>query len=341
MKKITMENKELLNKLPLEFLDRLKLIYSEKELEILKEGFTCKKRKPTFRINTLKTTNKEVEDYFGKLNLKIQKYYPLENGYILINGTEKDLWNTKLNDLGKIYVQGLSSQIPVTFMDLKDNFKVLDLTASPGSKTTQISSKMANKGEVVAVDINKIRIDKLNFTIKRQGAKNITVIKADSRFLKDINDIEDKKFDDLPVFSPGYFDSILFDAPCSSEGRINLNNEKIWKNWTLGNIKRNYKIQKDILRNNLDLLKVGGELIYSTCTLSPEENEGIVHFLLCNYPELEIIDISSDSKISNSKKGILKFGDTVYKKEVEKSLRIIPNEESEGFFVAKFIKKSI
>lgn len=331
----------MMKKLDKQFLDRLKLIYTKEELLVLEKGFLINKRKPAFRVNTIKTTDKEVEEFFEKSNLDIEKYAWLNHAYILTNGTEKDLWDTKLNMEWKIYVQWISSQIPVNFMDLEDNYKVLDLTASPGSKTTQISAKMSNKWEIIACDLNQIRIDKLNFTIKRQWAKNVTVIKTDSRFLKNINNTEDKEFDDLPVLTPWYFDSIILDAPCSSEWRINLNYEKIWNNWTLWNVKRNYKIQRDMLRNNLDLLKLWWELIYSTCTLSPEENEWIIHFLLCNFPELEIVDLSSNSKIKNSKRWMLSFWATVYKKDVEKSLRIIPSEESEGFFVAKLIKKSI
>lgn len=331
----------MLNKLPKEFLERLNLIYSKEELEVLEKGFSCKKRKPTFRVNTLKWTSQEIEEYFSKTDFKIEKIPALENSYTLLNWTEKDLWSTPINLAWKIYLQWISSQVPVMLMDVKEWDKILDLTASPGSKTSQIAAKLWNTWEIIACDLNQIRIDKLEFTLKRQWVRNTKILKIDSRFLKKINEAEDEAFDDFPTLTPWYFDSILLDAPCSSEWRINLNDDKVWSNWTLWNIKRNFKIQRDMLRNNMDLLKEGGELLYSTCTLAPEENEAVVHFILCNFPELEIVDISSDSKIENSKKWILKFWKTVYKKEIEKSLRIIPSEETEGFFVAKFIKKSV
>jgi 16S rRNA C967 or C1407 C5-methylase (RsmB/RsmF family) len=137
-----------------------------------------------------------------------------------------------------------------------------------------------------------------------------------------------------------YFDVILLDAPCSSEWRINLNIEKIWNNWTMWNITRNYKVQKEILKNNISLLKSGWELIYSTCTLAPEENEAVVHFLLCNYKDLEIVDITSrfgdDFRFKN---WIKSFWEVVFKRDVEKSIRALPSEITEGFFVAKFRKK--
>lgn len=331
----------MIKKLAKEFLERLNLIYSKDELKILEKWFSLEKRKPTFRVNTLKSNCEEIEEYFKKTDFNIEKISYLENAYILLNGVEKDLWSTKINKEWKIYLQWISSQIPVSFMNIKLWYKVLDLAASPGSKTTQISAYLNNSWEIIACDLNQIRIDKLEFTLKRQWVKNTKIVKIDSRNLKNINDSEDSSFDDFPVLTPWYFDAILLDAPCSSEWRINLNNEKVWSNWTLWNIKRNYKIQRDMLRNNLDLLKSWWELIYSTCTLSPEENEEIVHFLLCNFPELEIIDISSNSKIPNSKKWLLKFWNKVYKKEVERSLRIIASPETEWFFIAKFVKKSI
>lgn len=92
-------------------------------------------------------------------------------------------------------------------------------------------------------------------------------------------------------YSSEHFDAILFDAPCSGEGTINLTTDKLWPNWSLANIKKNYIIQKRIFNSIAPLLKTGGTLVYSTCTLAPEENEGMVHYILCNFPEFELQDI--------------------------------------------------
>jgi 16S rRNA (cytosine1407-C5)-methyltransferase len=124
--------------------------------------------------------------------------------------------------------------------------------------------------------------------------------------------------------------------PCSAEWRINLNNEKTYSFWNEANIKRNYIVQKEILKDIVKLLKVNWILVYSTCTLAPEENEAIVHFLLSNFKELEIEPITLDYK--NIRKWITKFWDTIYNKKVDNSLRCLPSEDTEWFFVAKFRK---
>ncbi|MCD5385056.1 RsmB/NOP family class I SAM-dependent RNA methyltransferase [Candidatus Gracilibacteria bacterium] len=320
------------NKLPKELIDRLNEIYTKNELEIIKKGFEIKKRKPTFRINTLKTNTKEVLDILKEKKLEVEKINFLKNGYKLINGNEKDLWDLDIYKNGKIYIQSISSQIPIDFLDLEDFNKVLDITAAPGGKTSQASALLKNTGEVIANDNNSIRIDKLNYTISKQGCKNVKIIKTDARKIYEkylADDGESNKYDN-------YFNHIIADLPCSSEGKINLNSEKSYGYWNLGVIKRNFKLQKEILKSIIPMLKRGGTLMYSTCTLAPEENEAVVHMILSLYPELEIQDININYKYI--KKGLKGFGKHVYRRDVQKSIRILPNEESEGFFIAKFKK---
>jgi 16S rRNA C967 or C1407 C5-methylase (RsmB/RsmF family) len=205
--------------------------------------------------------------------------------------------------------------------------RFLDLAAAPGWKTTQIATILNNTGAIIAIDNNQIRADKLRFTIARQWVKNVSVMKIDAR--------------SFPAnYSWELFDAMLFDAPCSAEWRINLNNEKTYDFVWPSNNKKNYYLQRDILKNNVPLLKEWGQLIYSTCTISPLENEAIVHFLLCNFPELEIVDI--DVKILENiphKAWLTHFWEVAYKKEVAKSVRILPSISTEWFFIAKFIKK--
>jgi 16S rRNA C967 or C1407 C5-methylase (RsmB/RsmF family) len=124
--------------------------------------------------------------------------------------------------------------------------------------------------------------------------------------------------------------------PCSAEWRINFWVEKTYWFWSEDNIKKNYKLQKEILSSILPILKTGWNLVYSTCTIAPEENEGIVHFLLSNFKNLEIQEIFLDYK--NIRNWIASFWNTVYNKNVIKSLRCLPSEETEGFFIAKFKK---
>ena len=311
--------------LPNELVDRLKEIYTKEELKIINSWFECESRKISFRINILKTTTKEILEILKEKKLEVEKVKFLKNGYILLNWKEKDLWDLDIYKQWKIYMQSISSQLPVDLLDISDFNKVLDITAAPGWKTSQVSALLKNTWEVVANDNNQIRIDKLNFTLNKQSCKNVKVIKTDARLIWEKNEdyIE-------------YFDHIIADLPCSAEGKINVNKEKSYWFWNIWVVKRNYKLQKEIIKSIIPLLKTGWSLIYSTCTLAPEENEAMVHMILSNYPELSILEISID--YDKIKQWIKSFWKQVFRNDVTKSIRILPSEEAEWFFIAKFKK---
>lgn len=306
------------------FWERLNKIYSISDIEIIKKWLNTKKRKVSFRINTLKSNEDEVLNVLKENDIKYTKVNFLKNSYILNEEEEKVLWDLDIFKNWKIYIQSISSQIPPYFLDLKENDLVLDVTAAPWSKTSQMSALLNNTWKVYANELNTIRIEKLKFTINRQWCENVEIIKNDSRNL-------------WKIFEKETFDKILADLPCSAEWRINLKNEKSFWFWSEENIKKNYKLQKEILSSVVPLLKSSWILVYSTCTLAPEENEWIVHFLLSNFKELEIEEINLDYKYIRN--WIKNFSDTIYNKNVSKSIRCLPSEETEGFFIAKFRKK--
>jgi 16S rRNA C967 or C1407 C5-methylase (RsmB/RsmF family) len=329
----------MITTLPQWLQDMIRSIHSSEELAIVEAGLNTAQRLPTFRINTIKADAIETIDSLTDQGLEIEKIDFLENAYMLKTGREKDLWDTGAFKSGYIYMQSLSSMIPVACMGLEkinqsNGVLVLDAAAAPWSKTSQMAAQLNNGGKIIAVDNNAIRIDKLNFTLKRQGVKNTTVIKSDARTLL-------AKLGESEV---GNFDAILADVPCSSEGRISTQNEKSYSLWEEKTNKRSYKLQKQILQSIVPLLKDGWELMYSTCTISPEENEAVVHFILCNYPELTIVDIAQEYETIfaglPTKPGLKEFGTTVYKSEVTQSIRILPSLQTQGFFIAKFRKKA-
>lgn len=308
------------------FLEKLEKIYDKNDFEICKKWFEIEKRKTCFRINILKSSEKEIFEILEKNNLKAKKINFLKNAYILENWKEKDLWDLDIFKDGKIYLQSLSSQIPVDFFDLKNNeknLKILDITASPGWKTSQIQTLLENNWEIFAIDNNAIRIEKLKFTLERQGTKNVKIFKDDARKIK---------------FEENFFDKIIADLPCSAEWKFLKNKEKSFGYWKEEIVSKNAKLQKEILKNIVPSLRFGWELIYSTCTISPEENEDICHFLLCNFPELEIEKIDFDYE--NARNWLANFWKKIFKKEIASSVkRILPSLESEWFFIAKFRKK--
>ena len=308
-----------------EFINKLEQIYSSDDLKIIENWFSVEKRKTTFRVNTLKITNEQIEKKLKENNINFKKVDFLKNAYILEDSKESDLWELDIFKNGHIYLQSLSSQIPVEILDINENDKILDITAAPGWKTSQASAIMKNTWEIVANDNNAIRIDKLKFTINRQWCTNVEVVKNDARNIWKNN----PKYID-------YFDKIIADLPCSAEWKFNLNSEKSYAYWSQDIVNKNYKLQKEIIQNTIELLKDNWELVYSTCTISPEENEAIVHMILWNYPEMKLEEIRLDYKYA--RKWINKINDKVYRKEVEKTIRILPSAESEWFFIAKFKK---
>lgn len=311
------------SKLPKAFLEKLSKIYSKEDIEICNTWFKTEKRKTTFRVNTLKTNNKEVENILKVNWLEIEKVNWFKNAYILKNGIEKDLWNLDFFKKWYIYLQSISSQIPVEILNIKKEAKVLDITSAPGWKTSQAAAKLKNTWEIIANELNAIRIDKLNFTLNRQWVKNTKVIKNDAR----------KILENYPIYLE-YFDYIIADLPCSAEWKFNIKNEKTFWFWNEQINKKNYRLQKQIINSSLNMIKIWWILVYSTCTISPEENEWMVHNILCNNPNFIIEDINLDYKYSRN--GILKYWKQRYRKEITKTKRILTSKESEWFFIAKF-----
>ncbi|MCK9272315.1 RsmB/NOP family class I SAM-dependent RNA methyltransferase [Candidatus Gracilibacteria bacterium] len=303
------------------FFERLNKIYSQNDVKIAMEGFNGE-RITSFRVNTIKSNNEEIEEFLNLNNIEFKKNDFLENTYILDKKDEFFIKGSPIFYDGKIYLQGIASLIPATILNPISGDKVLDVTASPGSKTTQICAMMKNKGEIIACEKNQIRFDKLNYNLNIQGCNIAESIKMDSINLKD-------------KFKNGYFNKILFDAPCSAEGRINLKNEKSYGFWTEKNILDKQKLQLDIFESIVPLLASGGEIVYSTCTLAPEENEEVVN-IICEKYSLVIEEISLDFEYTRN--GLTEFNSKKYSKDLSKTLRILPSKISEGFFIAKLRK---
>ena len=229
--------------------------------------------------------------------------------------------------LGYYYVQELASMLPVIALSPEENEIILDLCSSPGSKTTQTASEMKNTGTIIANEVSLGRIKILASNLERCGVTNAIISKKDGvAFCKRM----EKENPELN------FDRILVDAPCSGEGTLR-SSPKTYLMWNIKIVHKLSRLQKNLVLSALEILKPGEELIYSTCTHAPEENEEVVDFILKELGnKIKLEKISLPVKF---REGLTKWNNQEYSKEVKKCARIYPQDNNtEGFFIAKFRK---
>ena len=190
-------------KLPEFLLEMLNNQYGEKIALNIIEGYE-KERKLTFRANTLKTTSKNVEEILLLNNIEFEKAKWSEEAFIIDKANKKQIESLEIYENGEIYLQSLSSMLPPIILEPKENYDILDMTAAPGGKTTQIAALTQNKARITACEMNKIRMERLKYNIEKQGANSVYVMQINSREIDDF-------------FA---FDQILLDAPCSRKRNI-------------------------------------------------------------------------------------------------------------------------
>lgn len=288
------------------FLERYsKLTGIEKFVE-----YSEKPLRKSIRVNTIKTSVQEIRKRF-----KLEPIPWCGTGFY-IEG--KAIGNTIEHFLGYIYLQEAASMIPPVVLNPKPSEIMLDMCASPGSKTTQIAAMMENSGVIIANDNEFSRLKPLSMNLQRCGVANTVITLMEGRWFRT------------------EFDKILLDAPCSGTGTIRKSPKTV-KWWNPNFVKQMAGIQKQLLDTAFRILRPQGTLVYSTCTLEPEENEGVIDSLLKKHGNAKLQKISLDIKPS---KPILEFEGSVYDSEINKCLRLWPQDnDTEGFFVAKIRKE--
>lgn len=280
------------SKLPIDFINELNNDFTERNVDKILTGMS-EERYTTFRVNYLKSNEVEVEDELVKNGVEFDKVNITEietksetdfetyfnfNAYVVYNKNEKGLSKLKIYEDGKIYVQSISSMIPPIILRPEPGERVLDIASAPGSKTTQMAAMMNNEGYILANEIDKFRCEKLKYNVEKQGASIVHIIKKDGTQL--FNSVKS-------------FDKILVDAPCSGEGRFIVSNKKTYEHWSLKMQKELVEIQKKLLYNAINLCKINGTILYSTCALSLEENEKVIDWAINNFNiEIEKININ-------------------------------------------------
>ena len=260
-------------KLPKEFKKRMNAILGDEYML-----FKTELEKPpvrAFRINTEKIS---VDD-FKKVNIiPYGKISYVENGFYF--DTEK-IGNHPFHHAGMIYVQEPAAMAPAECLDIQKDWKILDMCAAPGGKSTQLKNKLGENGLLVSNEIIPSRCKILTGNIERLGLKNVITTCMDTKRLADL--------------FPKTFDMIMVDAPCSGEGMFRKDENSIAV-WSMENVEKCALRQQEILENATACLKDGGYIVYATCTFSLEENEMTVDRFLQNHTEFEILPVTERVK---------------------------------------------
>lgn len=268
--------------------------------------------KQTARVNTLLTTVDDVIEELETEGFAVKKSEIIPEAIKSIRG---NLVKSKAFREGRITIQDESSMIVAYCVAPKENENILDTCAAPGGKTTHMAEKMNNRGEIVALDIHKHKVKLINENANRLHISNIQTKQMDAREVGN-------------HFEKESFDRILIDAPCSGLGVLK-GKPDIKYSKSEDDIKRLAKIQLHILQSAAPLVKPGGTLVYSTCTVDKEENEEVAKQFLQLHPEF----IGDDEIISRVPEKIKPF---VRNYEIE----ILPQSlKTDGFYIACFQKK--
>lgn len=304
--------KEIKHRLPQEFVNNLYEMFSPLTVDKIFVGIS-EKRYTTLRVNTIKYNIQDLMRYFKEKNIKFERVLWYTDALIIKNANEKDIQKLDIYEKGYIYIQSLSSMVPPIVLNPNPGDKILDMTAAPGSKTTQMACIMKNKGYILANELDKIRCKKLKYNVVSQGTDIIEVING--------------RGEKLGENYKEQFDKVLLDTPCSGEGRFSMNNVQTYRGWSTKTVKELTKIQKKLFKSAYEALSPNGIMVYSTCTLNEEENENIVNWALENF-KLKLINIDLNIK------------DAIFVCD-GKAIKILPSKNMEGFFVAKFQKNDI
>ncbi len=273
----------------------------------------------SIRVNTLKIS---VDDFTKRASSKGWALEPVpwcETGFwIDADESEVPLGNTAEHMAGLFYIQEASSMMPVSALFMPDDHEyqsVLDTAAAPGSKTTQIAALMNNSGILVANEFSASRVKVLHANIERCGIRNAALTNFDGRV--------------FGGWLPEQFDAVLLDAPCSGEGTIRKDPDSL-KNWSLESIQSIADTQKELIESAFQALKVGGVLVYSTCTLSREENQEVCAHLKNSFGDTvsfeSLSELFPEASKALTEEGFLHIFPQVY--------------DCEGFFVARIRKNA-
>lgn len=323
------KKKVLPKELPAKFVDRLERLVGTSRMAEVRKTFVDKPT--TFRVNTLKAKKADIDEVLKREGFKTERVSWYGDAYILRNKSKRELTSLPIYAEGKIYIQSLASMVPPLVLDPQAGERVLDLTAAPGSKTSQMAAMMNQQGELVANDLNKVRFFRLKHNMEMLGVAD----EADNWDF--VLRMEDGSA--LSTEYRDYFDKVLVDAPCSGEARFIDGVPKTYGFWSEHKIKQVAYRQHKLIMAAWSTVKPGGEMVYSTCTMAPEENEARISKFLSRVDDAEVIPVKL--KDLKTLAPVKTWKDKPYDERVDGTLRILPTKDVEGFYIARIKKKIV
>lgn len=272
--------------------------------ERIKTGYSVE-RPVSLRVNDLKADREEVVAALTAAGGEVQPVSWYASAFVVRGLTAQALSALSLFKEGKIYLQSLSSMLPPLYADPQPGESILDMTAAPGGKTTELYALSGGRAQITACERDKVRFERLRFNLSKQGAGRVLALCEDALALDEF-------------FS---FDKILLDAPCTGSGTETPSSPV---HITEGFVKTCVNRQEKLLRKAFRLLKKGGTLVYSTCSVLPEEN-GLQALRFARETGAELLPC-------------VPFEGVPLLPSPEGTLAVCPDALYEGFFVAKFKK---
>ncbi len=299
---------------PEQFKERMKGILAE-EYGAFIEALNAP-RTNALRYHALKAKNDGILATLADYHL--EKIFHIEHGF---HYKGSHIGNTPAHHAGAIYVQDAGAMCAVEALNLKEGMRVLDVCAAPGGKSTQAAEKIGASGLLIANEYVPSRAKILVENFERLGLPSAMVFNLDTKELSSLFD--------------GYFDAVICDAPCSGEGMFRKTNEAIL-HWSEENIALCAKRQCEILDNIAHLVRAGGELLYSTCTYAPEENEEVVRNFLSSHPDFSLKRIKEEIEAVTSPALMIEGCENIHF-----ARRFYPHKsDGEGQFIALFERRN-
>lgn len=277
----------------------------------ISRGYTHQ-RPVTLRVNPLRADRETVETQLAQAGIAWENVPWYQDSMILRDVREEAVQTLEVYERGGVYLQNLSAMIPPLVLEPKAGETILDMAAAPGGKTTQMAALSGNQALITACEKNKIRAERMQYNLEKQGASRVGVMMEDAR-----------KLDDF--FS---FHKILLDAPCSGSGTVLLLEGEPQRRMTRDWLNKTAATQTAMLQKALKLLKPGCEMVYSTCSILRMENEDVVRKCIAR-ANAEVLPIEHELM-----KHVPQLPVTI-----PGTLCVCPDELHEGFFVARIRKK--